>query len=806
MSLIFSLTDGNSSYDLTSMVIENNIQFASGDMVTKWHTTSAGGNQLLEWHDGDRAVTFQMTVKGTDNELLNTLTTLQRWARQAANAELNPERYRPVFLKVQYPNASNATLQPIRRMDVDASNALLHTYKRTAGHLYHIGVYMALGPYGQAEKPLYLYNALSNGAFARFSGTVPLNWAKIDGAETFTADEAVALVGRYGLKMAGIASGDGLISDATVVPAYQQMRGSVWLKIVSGTVDVRLVNVSGGGTMAEKTGLTAANIASQAAYTTNDRNGNAWYLIFLPAVTLTATTSVQFVVTATALATLYVDMAQIRTLDAVTRPPLPNMDFPGDIIGGKAGLVGGFDSDGTVTIETDVYFGGEGSQLAILADSELYYSQLFEIETLNEEWVVRVALYHDDDDTDNEDDFTLSLLDGAGNVLDSITDDPTSYAEALTTATGGDTKTWAIYELSGTNSAYPGFRIQLAVDGSSGSVSLYVDHVYTWQTEQVAGLVADYAAISDSKIYNRNDAASGTENRYNYVHVFNLPGDAPAALALDVTCYAYGGWASAAKQMWLHRYDEDRYSALVPSFECESTTTWFVGAGTWTPTVDATAHGGNHRRLTGATGSEKYLYMILGLDDARRWSAITRHVYVRARTSHKTSAQLQFGLAQHGTAIVLRNEEVVTFSADNTWEWHDLGPINLNYSDIADNYTAANGSVFRIYATVNTGQTIDLDVAYYLPVAPGHFARWAFPAFFDAQVVRIDGLRKLTVRANEGLAIPHVGSGVWELPAGPVSSVLYFGWAADDNEHVMADYATIRARITPRTRYLLGTT
>ncbi len=90
-------------------------------------------------------------------------------------------------------------------------------------------------------------------------------------------------------------------------------------------------------------------------------------------------------------------------------------------------------------------------------------------------------------------------------------------------------------------------------------------------------------------------------------------------------------------------------------------------------------------------------------------------------------------------------------------------------------------------------------------VVARRYGRWRFAELFEQDFVRVDGQAREVVRANEGLYVPETWSGVYEVPVGHVSTVMYFGWCADDNEHELTDTALVNFRIWPRTSGLLGT-
>ena len=184
-------------------------------------------------------------------------------------------------------------------------------------------------------------------------------------------------------------------------------------------------------------------------------------------------------------------------------------------------------------------------------------------------------------------------------------------------------------------------------------------------------------------------------------------------------------------------------------------------------------------------------------------------VFVRARTDAATpsDSSVWFELATDDGNTTQANT-AVAFTATDDWEWLDLGPLNLHYNlnAVGTAQTIAAGETLRIWASAKTGEDIDIDVVYYLPVPAGGYGRWRFPGMQALSYFLVDGATETVARYVEGKDIYTPYDGVWEFTPGHVAHRVIMGVANGSNKHVITDEIKVRGlAIFPQTTGLLGT-
>jgi len=192
------------------------------------------------------------------------------------------------------------------------------------------------------------------------------------------------------------------------------------------------------------------------------------------------------------------------------------------------------------------------------------------------------------------------------------------------------------------------------------------------------------------------------------------------------------------------------------------------------------------------------------LEEIHRWGGRPLRVFARARTEHVASGELYFELATQNATVTRANRRQ-GFTAADTWEWIDLGPLHLYYTDDGVRTTHNVSAVLRVYATANDTYHVDIDKIEFLPVPDGGYGRWRFYEFGSFSSFLLDGLNQEMTYLLDGTEIHTPYSGVYEFMPGHVSHVLIMGDARNTGQHVLTDVMYLLAEIYPQTTHLLGT-
>lgn len=749
----------------------------SAGSVPEYHVDVNGEQVMLSFRPSDRSARFKISANQSRAEALDSMTILRRWisgpTQQAARAELD-HNIRPVFLKVLPVGATNYTIHRVRYGHIQEGTAHINPYADRQGNpkVLKAVVELVLYPSGGAENEIHADNVLDWGLFDKYDSGVGLGWT-LQGTATGQIVQDKALVTRYSQKIIAAANNDGILSDNGVVPKRHRCIGVVWLLVESGTWNVTLG--IGGSADTTVTGITAANIASKAEQSVNDRNGNTWYQIKLTQTTLATTSSAAIRVYASGAGTAYLDGVSVATVRAVNLTTNPDMEVERPSLG-PAGWVapvhefGAVDPNSVLISRDDSnFFDGLYGMSLTFADpvtgvtggyvrSHLMEPDFGGIEYTSRCWV-RI---HDDAGAI----FRLGMYDGAGNLLDSVEFDESDIASKdIASATGastGDGETWHLMELKATNNDAPGVlvKLDLAQDSPSGAGNpvIYVDDWYVYRGD---GAQFDGLQMWGEQVYFRDDWDASNERLDNRVRIFGVPGDNDAQLRLDMTYYTAN--SGEAKTVYLSKeVEERRWRPVSASYEAEL---WQAGTGTWTTgTDDTSASGGAYRRYSTAAQGTGTLLSLFPPDDIPALSAVPRVVYAIARASH-ANATLQLKRYADGGNTVVAND-AASFTNAATWELLELGPFSQYVSPYAD-YWALN-SWLELSAKMNQSgsQTIDIDTVWLLPAGREHFIIMPFLDVDYADQIRLSGVSKEVFMAREGAPRPWAGSGLWAVPSG----------------------------------------
>lgn len=846
MAITFKLTDlrTNSEYDLNPggsdpdvlLVIES-LQMGSRSKEPLWHTGSDGRQKMLICHEGARGCSFELIFRGSRDTAYNNLIRLNRWLELAIDGELNPQNSRPVYLRVKLEGATTATDHRVQFGMTDPSTTILTPITAPNGvdaPLWRVGVSLVLYPTGGPAQPYYLHNALHNGAFDRWNaaGTEPYGWQATSAGGTLAKATFKKLVGRFSCRVEADTNNQGLRADAVPVPAYHLAIASVWVIVESGTWKLQIFRGTGNGTeMIVLEDITAAaltaNTGSIVQDTAVDEAGNTWYQLKLAQVTLheTQTMFVRWVLDGDdADSVSWVDAFQLRTVEAENRFQDPHMmHFDRNTYGDFLVRTGGAWS--TVVQTTSANFDSDGEFVTTAAALSVTWdtvtsaavsmrTQVLTPNRQNDSWLCRFWMRFVSDGNTT---VRFQLRDGADNVLDTVDVTEETIGDVDTaSATGGDTATWYLIELTGTNSSAPGVYLIFypTATGSGASMQFYFDELYIYGS---SGPTFHGAFISDWRLENRNDYSDSNETRFNYLHLFNLPGDAPCAI--KVRGHVISG-LDTARQLWIATAPETRYPYIQHSYEAETTGSFTPNTDArWTDTgggAEATASGGTYNRFLSTTSGGSglgytldYIYMSIPnatlLEEIHRWGSRPLRVFARARTEDAASAQVYFTLATQNSTIT-RTNRVVTFTASNVWEWLDLGPLHLYYTDDGVRTTHNVSAVLRIYAAAANTMHVDIDKVEFLPVPDGGYGVWRFYEFGTFGQYVLDGVKREMTYVLDGTEIVTPYSGVYEFMPGHVAHEVIFGTAKSTGEHTLGDIIDFSAiEIYPQTTHLLGT-
>lgn len=836
----YKLTDKQAyEFDLApadfSVFIAPNQSFGVANRPVEWYTAEDGKTQILKWSNGDRGTAFNVTVhESTYDGSYNTMTDLRRMLREAIEAEEDPRNNRPVWLMVQHANATNATYHRVKFATVDESEALITQVQDGGGSpVYQARVSLTLYPTGTTERPLLVSTLLANGDFSRWADEDTAYEWDVVSAGTIARASDKTLVGQYSAFVTSVSSADGIETSLVNVPQGHLSIGQVWLHIPdSSTWRVQLLSQPT-GEIASVTSITAANLATKAVMTTVKR-GVTWGLIQVAQTASVNTDSQVRLRILSDTGTCYVDGALIKGVDTYNVQPNPNIataDNPGPWPDGWA--VSGWLEDGDADNHcvagldgTNRFWGTYGAVVVFdsMTSAAGYIRSVPLLpDVFNTAFAYRVWVRFE---TDGATSLLVTLRDGAGNILQSKTiTEETIASMGFLSATGADTETWYQVVLTGTNTAAPGYYVQFepTATGSGTDMQFYFDQAFGF----IAGYEdeAAYAQIFAPDLYGGSAGFFGTyvENspNLNWVRLFNAPGDQPALLKL----WTYPTTISLASppdpaQLWISKYEERLYPEIDQDVEGEA---WFESTaanGAWTipHSFGAGASGEETARFVSsnpnATGSIYYDIRpsqhtwLTG--DAVRWASVERRVKVRAKISTAAGATLQFKLSTNGGQTIQSwqaAEEL--FTANDTWEELDLGPVFFPYlhREAWDYFYAQLRLEIHVYIpdAGDLGVTLHIDYVRFPPATHGGYGLVYFPMFGNPDNWLSLPYDEMIIRPNEGSAAWLVGSGVWQIPPGNIASKLSFSLMDGNNKHTLTDFCALYAAIWPQTTGLLGT-
>lgn len=794
----------------------------SGAYREVWHEPDYGEARLIRLEDGDKLFSAELIVDpdtaGDMDDVLNKIATLKRWIHGAGSQAVRAERREPVrdiYLKLQLDGTTNATLHRIKTAAIPNMDAVLGTIAQNSKRAWKLQVDLRLAPYGRAQYPLYIHNALTSSPhFLHDSNSDGLadGWSLINGAETATPSLAARLIGERSQSIITTTSGHGVKSDDATVPANHLMIGSVWLRIASGTVGV-YIRQTGGTAISSTTGLTSGNIASNAEQTLTDRHGNSWYLIKVEQLSgeLATETDVYLSVEdESGGASFTVDGAQLMTIRAANFHDYPGMDVEDTIEGD---WVRGWTTDNKIDfsyslVNTDYFvndalntswqFNHISNFNALEAESRVY--PLNRGSSLKASGWVKLSNYSPPTD---QVDVKLELLDGAGSVIDSVTITESDQSNAEASATGDDGGTWYQLVVEGTNSDARDVQIRFTLTPNSGGgtgQSVHIDEVYIYETER---FTFDNWMIYGERIYNRNDYSAANPQRVNTLDFFNIPGDAPALLVMRI--YMDSVQTGNGQRMWFHKMGDGKYPIIEHSYEAEDFDTT-PGSGTWT-TPSGSVSGGNLARYTGDAGHSGHLTMEV-VDNfnpfsryVRSFFAVPRKIYARCRCSDVSEAEIHAEIDTTASTVVNKTK---TLSADNTWEWIDLGPLDVLLSDSGNKTFVPIKLEFHVDITGGSGITFDIDKVEFLPTGDDSIMLAEIPTIVQGEYYLADGFNGDFVQGTVGVRLPREGS-CWTIEPGNVMTRIVVGWSDKSNAHTVTDNIRVRAFVYPRTTGLLGT-
>lgn len=792
-----------------------------------WHEADRGEPRLVYLEDGDRIFAGEMTVEpdtaGDIDDVFNKIHTLKRWIHGASGQAIRAERREPVrdiYLKIQWDGATNATIHRIKTAAVPNMNAVLNSVAIQNTLAHRLQIELRLAPYGRAQYPLYVHNALAASPhFLHDSNSDGLadGWNLINGGETPTPALAKQLIGGRAQGVSTTAAGHGIESDAVTVPDNSLLIGSAWLIINSGTVGL-YIREAGGTEISSVTGLTSANLASNAEQTLVDRHGNSWYLVKVEQVLaeLTTENSVKLSIESEGGAANYdVDGAQLMTIWAVNFHDYPGMDVENEINGD---WVRGWTSSnkldwGTALSNTDFFVNDT------LNTSWRFFQLSFSPSNTNElesriwavrrgtplrasAWVKMLNYNAPDEEVDVE----LELLDGAGGVIDSVTITESDQSAAAASATGDDADTWYQLVVSGTNSDARDAQLKFTLTpDSSGTPAgdtplVAIDEVYIYETERFG---FDNWMIYGERVYNRNDYDNTNPERVNTIDFFNIPGDAPALLTMRL--YMDDVATGNGQRMWFSKMADGKYPIIEHSYEAEDFDTT-GGGGTWTPTAGSVS-GGNYAHYAGDSGDSGHLTMEV-VDNfnpfsryVRGFFSVPRRIYARCRTSDITASEIH---AEIDTGVHTFVNATKTLTANSTWEWIDLGPLDVLLSDSGSKTFVPISIEFHVDITSGSSIGFDVDKVEFLPTGNDGHMLVEIPTIVQGEYYLADGFNGDFVQGTVGVRLPREGA-CWTIEPGNVMTRIVVGWTDKSNAHVHSNDIRVRAFVYPRTTGLLGT-
>ena len=350
---------------------------------------------------------------------------------------------------------------------------------------------------------------------------------------------------------------------------------------------------------------------------------------------------------------------------------------------------------------------------------------------------------------------------------------------------------------SPSSSARTWYRVQLegASDGAASTAWLQVRRLSADATQAtqfwVDKMYLDIAretppAFGSTKnLVNRYDPSVDTDN-INYLDVCDIPGDAPALVNVQLE----PGTGDALKY-YMGAFADGQY-LVADTPHWRDTEGWTGTSGTWTTgtgTID------NHYHQCSTTTGVLSLTSSFG----RQYAHQTWRVLALAYTSD-VDATIQLAITYSG--VTLAESSVGQLNKATTWQWVDLGVINMQgvmSDDVAGSLTQ------QISITQDASQTIRLDGLLYLPTQLGFSITEAlsFPAVPRTVDIFYDASRQKAYTLTEGLRINMLGSVPLLLPGTPTSRYVFAVADFTDDVEITTDFA-VTLTVTPRTSHLLG--
>lgn len=314
-----------------------------------WHTPTDGAPVPVSANEQNRQIVLTMDVDGaTWDEVINSLAPLKRALNGAASRAIKTtiaNTSDKVRVAIKPDGATYTTYHDVIYGTVDDSgayykpeamrNILARTvvfYLTTSGTGY--GDPFTLSNY-VPSSPHFLIDTNADG--------LADGWTK-SGTPTLTLDTSYALIGPTSQKCVGGSAGDGFYGTSVTTTTTGIKAAYIWMLIVSGTVTVKLRNVTDAANVTTYN-LTTSNIAATASRTAVGKNGNTWYRIPLSGTVATSKAIRIEMAASGGAATWYADGAYINIAGIVDPPAfsssrtltnngVAHLDFwgiPGDI-------------------------------------------------------------------------------------------------------------------------------------------------------------------------------------------------------------------------------------------------------------------------------------------------------------------------------------------------------------------------------------------------------------------------------------------------------------------------------------------
>jgi hypothetical protein len=379
----------------------------------------------------------------------------------------------------------------------------------------------------------------------------------------------------------------------------------------------------------------------------------------------------------------------------------------------------------------------------------------------------------------------VHLYDADAPGVEDSTDATSGNADKTTTADGGG-NTWLRIVVS-SDSIPAGNDVRIQVLAKGGAATFYVDGTYL----ELGTTTAPDSFASAKNLDNRGDIQStnqASENYLNYMHVWGVPGDAPALLETRLTLSGLPG-GGGNRRLYIGRSQDGNVNAGLDRH-------WLESDDFAEGTSPSGASGGDDANIVGTfTGTDAYYI-----------SYNPKHIYGIIRVSN-TQADITLK-AQYGstTLTTFYTSDIKNAPDINEWYTIDFGVVRgreVAPMDVPDTTSPSIKYTIEFDNVVAAG-TCDVDAVLLLPTSQEKIIFETGDTVSDGDITYIRGEQSDCIVDAIGHTIPDLLGTFWEVTPN-IANKLVFATTTTAAVYSYTQAAAITLVITPRTRHLMGT-